>query len=60
MYVLHEVAFSTSENRDEQRIQFPGGPSNVLGRCFVEVSLRGREREREIFHIQCPLIISIN
>ena len=43
MYVLHEVAFSASENRDEQRVQFPGGPSNVLGRCFIEVSLRERE-----------------
>ena len=42
MYVLHEVAFSASENRDEQRVQFPGGPSNVLGRCFIEVSLRER------------------
>ncbi|MCO5568735.1 hypothetical protein L7F22_022434 [Adiantum nelumboides] len=49
-YVLHEVSasgskaagcdpcLSTSRTSEEvQEIHFPGGPPNVLGRCFIEV-----------------------
>ncbi|KAH7427626.1 hypothetical protein KP509_10G052200 [Ceratopteris richardii] len=45
-YVLHEVPWSSSEAialdsscnsfRSVYKIQFPGGPPNVLGRCFIE------------------------
>ena len=54
-YIIHEVPHSASgDSYDESSplhlgeescetelhiLQFPGGPSNVLGRFFVEVSL---------------------
>eukprot|EP00250_Pteridium_aquilinum_P012657 c20859_g1_i1 orf=776-4177(+) len=63
-YVLHEVTSpvfeatgvdsSSSSSRSEeqvQRIHFPGGPPNVLGRCFIEV-------ERDFMGNILPVIVA--